>query len=166
MLKRIIDECFADLRERKNPGEGKIWFTYMWAVLASKRTRFVDEDYLQLSWRELSAELSYIYNQWYNCRFTTDAFLGMKNPDTKFGEDSIFDEATKRIVGLQSCIGIFRVLSGPSVSSQTNFACFSEINIMTSEQIYYKQPYKNGKSIGPTVRILGEEYEELCYSAT
>ncbi len=163
LLKKIVEECFEDIRSNKNPSEGKIRFNHIWAALANKRIRFVDNE-LFLTWRTLSAELAIIYNEWYEQKFTTDAFLRTSNPLMPMGRDSLYDDTIMRIYKHPDCMGIFLVRMGPPATQKDFVTVFQETDVVTGEELYYKQPVKNGRPIGPNVRITNEEYEAICYS--
>lgn len=162
MLKKLIEECFGDLREQ-TPEESKQMFGNIWAVLASKRLQTCSGS-LFLSWRELSARLAEICNEWHGTHFTTDAFLKVKNPDTPIGADQQYDYVVYELYRHSDVIGIFRVKGGTSIASTDEFGVYSEIDIMSGEQHFYRQPYKNGKPVSAPQKISADEYNQFCYS--
>ena len=162
MLKEIIEQCFSDIRANKDPSEGKIVFGYIWAVFASKKVKFNDTE-ICLSWRDLSARLAEIYNEWYDGNFTTDAFLNVVRHEKVLGEDADYDDALMRIYKHDNCRGIFSTMN-IAVRSNTEVSPFKEINIVTGEELFYKQSYKHGKPVGAAQRIDGTEFDTLCYS--
>ncbi len=162
MLKILIEECFSNVKN-DSPSSAKKTFGYIWAVLASKRIRFNDGD-IWIAWRELSAELVNIYNEWFNCSFTTDAFLQAYSPDKPMGEDSKYDNVLMKICAHGNCIGVFKVKTGPAIRSSSNVGIFKEVNVVTGEEHCYKQGYNKGHRVGDTERISVDEYESLCFS--
>jgi hypothetical protein len=162
MFRKIIEECFGNLKT-ETPSDAKKIFGYIWGVFASKRVRFND-DSIWMSWRELSAELAIIYNEWFDAKFTTDAFLRTHNPDKPVGEDSAYDDVLMQVYRHTNCIGIFKMKSGPSIRSRDTVGVFSEIDIVTAEEHYYKQEYKKGNRVGNPERISATTYESLCFS--
>jgi len=163
MLKTIIEKTFAKEKKDNTPNESKILFGKIWAVLASKRFRLIT-GCISLSWRQLSAELAIIYNEWYNTKFTTDAFLKASNTDCPYGLDPLYDEVISRFYALEETIGIFDYRPGPAITSRDKIGIYSEINILTGEVYYYMQPFSNGRENGNTQRISQEEYDRMCYS--
>ena len=163
MLKQIIEECFADIRENNDPNEGKQVFGNIWAALAGKRARF-NTDEIFCTWRSLSAQLAAIYNEWYGLRFTTDAFLRVRAPETRMGLYPGYDDAVMRIVRHPDCLGIFIVSHGPPPTLKHTVGVFCEVNLVTGEETYYQQPVKNGRLAGPSQHISLKEFETICYS--
>ena len=163
MFKQIIEECFADLKA-KSPAESKRIFGYIWAVFASKRVRLNDE-VIWMTWRELSAELAIIYNEWFKSRFTTDAFLQVQSPELPVGADKVYDEVLMQIYRHTNCVGIFKVKSGPSIRVQDRVGVFTEIDVITGEEHFYKQGYTKGCRVGNPERISVTEHESLCHSS-
>ena len=163
MLLKVIEQSFAHLKG-VHPNAAKSVFGKIWAALASKRVRFLDGE-IFMSWRPLSAELAVIFNSWYGTKFTTDAFLKAFNPDTKMGADKEFDDIIMRVIKTPGCMGIFNVRMGPILSANTEVIAFSEINILTGEETYYTQNFKNGRACGQPSRISVTEFERICYSA-
>lgn len=163
MFKQVIEECFAHLKT-ENPANCKRVFGYLWAVFASKRIRFNDE-VIWMNWRELSAELATIYNEWFESRFTTDAFLKVQSPEIIIGTDEMYDEVLMQVYRHINCVGIFKVKNGPSIRAQDKVGAFTEINVITGEEHFYKQGYIKGHRVGNPERISATEYEQLCYSS-
>jgi hypothetical protein len=163
MLQQVIEQSFGYLKTQ-HPNAAKAIFGKIWAVLASKRVRFLDGE-IFMSWRPLSAELATIYNSWYGTKFTTDAFLKAFNPDTKMGADKEFDEVVMCLIKTPRCMGVFNVRMGPMLSAKTELIAFSETNILTGEEAYYTQNFKNGRACGQPSRISITEFERVCYSA-
>ena len=161
MLKKLVEECFGDLKDQ-SPAQSKQMFGNIWAVLASKRTKFTTGA-LFLSWRDLSAQLAKIYNEWHQANFTTDAFLKIKNPDMPVGADEQFDYVVYAIYKHPDCQGI-RVKGGTSIASSDKESVYSEINILTGEQHFYRQTYEHGKPAGSPQQISVDEYNQFCYA--
>lgn len=157
-----MEQNFAHLKNGTQ-SIAKTIFGKVWAALASKRVRFVDGE-IFMSWRPLSAELAKIFNEWFNATFTTDAFLKAFNPDSPVGIDNEFDNVIMNIVKSSGCIGIFKVKMGPSISTQTKTHVFSEINVITGEEIFYTQNVEHGRLVGIPTRISAKEFETICYS--
>lgn len=163
MLTKVIEQGFGYLK-KQHPNTAKAVFGKIWAALASKRVRFVNGE-IFMSWRPLSAELATIFNSWFKTKFTTDAFLKAFNPDTKMGADKGFDDIIMRILKCEGCMGIFAVRMGPMLSAKTDKIAFSEINLVTGEEAYYIQHFKNGRATGQPMRVPANEYEIICYSS-
>lgn len=163
MLKEVIEECFADIRANGDPNEGKAVFGNIWAALAGKRARFGGSEVF-LDWRSLSAELAKIYNEWYNQRFTTDAFLRARDPETPLGRYPDYDDAVMRLCQRGDCGGIFLVRIGCAPTYKRPISAFAEVNVVTGEESFYKQEYKNGRAVGPHESISSDEFEQICYS--
>jgi hypothetical protein len=161
MFKEIVENCFSDLK-RDDPSYAKHVFGYIWAVFASKRVRY-NNGTVWLTWRELSAELAIIYSEWFDCRFTTDAFLNVVNCEKQVGDDPVYDEVLMQVYRHADCVGIFRVKSGPGIRSRDTAGVFSEIDVVTGEEHFYKQGYEKGNCVGSPSRISANEYEKLCY---
>lgn len=162
MFRKIIEECFAELKS-ETPSDCKKVFEYIWTVFASKRVRF-NNGSVWMSWRDLSAKLAIIYNDWFGCQLTTDAFLRTHNPDKPVGEDAMYDEVLMQVYRHTDCIGIFRIKNGPSIRSRDSVGVFSEIDVVTGEEHFYKQGYNKGNRVGNPERISATKYESLCYS--
>jgi hypothetical protein len=163
MLKKIIEECFADIKENADPNEGKRVFGHIWAALAGKRARFTDGE-LFLTWRALSNELAAIYNEWYDRTFTTDAFLQAQDPSMTMGESDEYDDAVLRIYKNANCTGLFAIKMGPPPTAKDAIGVFQEIDVVTGEQLYYQQAFEHGRRSGSAQRITSEQYETICYS--
>jgi hypothetical protein len=163
MFKQIIEECFADLKA-ESPAKCKRIFGYIWAVFASKRVRLNDE-IIWMTWRDLSAELAIIYNEWFKSRFTTDAFLKVQSPELPIGADEMYDEVLMQVYRHTNCVGIFKVKSGPSIRVQDKVGVFTEIDVITGEEHFYKQGYAKGHRVGNPERISATEYESVCHSS-
>jgi len=159
VFKQIITECFPNLKN-EDPNVAKYKMGLIWAVFSSKRVRFKHTN-IFLSWREISTQLAELYNEWYNCSFTTDAFLRTEDPDKTVGEDSEYDDILMTIYRHRMCIGIFKVKSGHPIRTSDSVGHFCEINIITGQEYYYTQKYNKGHCVGVPKRISTTEYEKI-----
>ena len=162
MLKQIIEDCFAELKSEDASNSKKL-FGYIWAVFASKRVRFTNGN-IFLSWRELSAQLAIIYSEWYNCSFTTDAFLNVVSPDKSPGDNKQYDDILMQVYRHKDCIGIFNIKVGTPIRAETTMGISSEVDVVTGEEHYYQQEYAKGNCVGNPKRISAEEYEKFAFS--
>lgn len=162
MFSKLINDCFQDLKY-SDASKCKSTFGYIWAVFASKKIKLKDGE-IVMSWREISAELAKIYNEWFNTSFTTDAFLRVINHDTPIGENSKYDEVFMRIYSYPGCAGIYQVLSGKPIMADDELWLFSEVNVVTGEKHCYKQEYVKGNCVGSPKRISNNEFEKLSFS--
>jgi len=160
MFETIIEDCFEDVK-LKDANEAKKIFGLIWATFASKKVRFNDGDVF-LSWRELSAKLATIYNKWYGCSFTTDAFINVANPLRPIGEDEVYDDTLMSVYRHKECVGIFIVRNGPSIRAHMTEGAYIEIDVVTGEEHYYKQEYNKGHCVDSPKRISAKDYEKLC----
>ena len=156
MFKQVIDECFTHLRERGS-GETKTAFGYVWAIFASKKVCFRGETVF-LSWRDLSAQLAIVYNDWFGLAFTTDAFLNVCNPDVEMGEDALYDEMFKCVYQHKDCTGIFKITNGVSAAATTDYITYIETDVVTGAEKHYRQQYNSGRPIGDPVIITKDEF--------
>lgn len=162
MLRKIVEECFSDLKD-SSPPEAKRLFGFIWAVFASKRVRFREGD-IFMSWRDLSAQLATIYNEWYQAKFTTDAFYRAVNPNMAIGDNDTYDEMMMRVYRQDNCLGIFVPNAGPPVRHRHKTWVYTETDIITGEKLFYKQGYEQGRCVGNPERISAEDFEKLCFS--
>lgn len=163
MLKEFINKCFGHLRNL-DPSDAKETFGMLWAVFASK-TVILKNGHITLSWRELSAQLAGIYNEWYNPgrKFTTDAFYNVYSHKKVLGENPDFDKIFMMAYEHEDCLAIVRVQE-PCYSGSTNVLPVCHIDIVTGEQSFFKQRYEKGRASGDIEEIDSNEYESLCYS--
>lgn len=159
MFATFINECFESYKE-KDVSEVKDKFGLVWAAFASKVIRTVDGD-ISLSWREISAELARVFNDWFSVSFTTDAFLKAFDHRTPLGASPEYDEVLTKISEHEMCIGIF-IVNQPSLVSGTMDIGISETNVMTGEVKYYRQHWENGKPKSKT-EIGVEDYDKICF---
>jgi hypothetical protein len=162
-LTNILEKLFDDVKQRKDPNEGKFFFGKIWTILAGKCLR-INNTEISLSWRQLSAELAILYNKWYNGNFTTDAFLKAGSPDFKIGDDENIDSIIEKLAKIHGYVGIFKIKPGPSISYRDKNYVFSETDIVTGEVYYYAKALNGGKQIGEIKRIDKEEFENICFS--
>ncbi len=161
MFKSFIKDCFGSLKEA-NVEEAKRKFGLIWSAFASKVIRLKEEE-IKLSWREISAQLAEVFNEWHDVSFTTDAFLKVHDHRTPLGAYPEYDEILNAIANQDNCVGIF-VVNQPQLVSGSMEIGVSETNFMTGEIIYFKQKWENGKPVGKT-EISAEDYETICYGA-
>jgi hypothetical protein len=162
MFKDFISNCFSQLKDA-NSNDIKNKFGLVWAVFASKVVRLKTGD-IQLSWRDISAQLAQIANEWKKSNFTTDAFLNVFDHKRPYGQNAEYDEVLKTIKEHPECVGIYNVsTSRPSPCAQA--LGIMEVNIVTGEISYFKQNYSAGKPVGDKSTITRDEYDAICYGA-
>jgi len=163
MFREFVESCFATLRQL-DANAAKSKFGLIWAAFASKKI-VLKQGVVQLSWRDLSAQLAMIYNDWFGLQFTTDAFYNAYDYKKPMGESEEYDEVLLMIHQHPECNGIFIVHNSTMMSSVATCVAFSQTDIVTGEQQYFKQAYENGRPTSEPERITPEEHDRLCYSA-
>ena len=70
-----------------------------------------------------------------------------------------------RIIKFPNCLGIYKVRMGPSITVKSNTHAYSEVSILTGEEKFYTQTFKNGRAVGSATQISGDEFERICYAS-
>lgn len=162
MFKQLIEDCFGDLKAQ-DPSSAKFYFGFIWAAFASKKVVLKDGT-IEMTWREISAELAKIYNEWFSAQFTTDAFYNVVSVNGTGTPSKEYMAAITKVASHPNCLGVFQSVM-PIVFSSSKEMPICDINMMTGEHVYSKQQIEKGKLVGLPIPISKEEYERICYGA-